>query len=60
MVGKQHREPISKIEKWRATMKLDLIHSDVCGHINPQSIGGNRYFITFTNDFSRKTWVYFL
>ena len=60
MVEKQHREPISKIEKCRATMKLELIHSDVCGHINPQSIGGNRYFITFTNDFSRKTWVYFL
>jgi hypothetical protein len=35
MEGKQHREPISKAAKWRATMKLELIHSDVCGPINP-------------------------
>lgn len=41
MVGKQHREPISKSAKWRATMKLELIHSDVCGPVNPQSNGGN-------------------
>jgi len=41
-------------------MKFELIHSDVCGPINPQFNGGNRYFITFTYDFSRKTWVYFL
>jgi hypothetical protein len=23
-------------------------------------LGGNRYFITFIDDFSRKLWVYFL
>jgi len=54
-MGKQHRESIPKKAKWRTTMKLELIHSDVCGPINPQSNGGNRYFIAFTNDFSRKT-----
>jgi len=60
MMGKQHREAIPKKAKWRATMKLELIHRDVCGPINPQSNGGNRYFITLTDDFSRKIWVYFL
>jgi hypothetical protein len=58
--GKQHRETIPKQANWRASQKLELIHSDVCGPINPKSNGGNRYFITFTNDYSRKTWVYFL
>ncbi|KAK2451463.1 putative mitochondrial protein [Trifolium repens] len=58
--GKQHREAIPKQANWRASQKLELVHSDVCGPINPQSNGGNRYFITFTDDFSRKTWVYFL
>jgi hypothetical protein len=24
------------------------------------SLGGNRYFVTFIDDFSRKLWVYFL
>jgi transposase InsO family protein len=60
LVGKQHRNAIPKQANWRATMKLELVHSDVCGPINPESNAGNRYFITFTDDFSRKTWTYFL
>ena len=39
---------------------LELVHSDICGPINPSSNGGKRYIITFIDDFSRKTWVYFL
>ena len=39
---------------------LESIHSDVCGPINPSSNGGKRYFITFIDDYTRKTWVYFL
>ncbi|CAJ2675758.1 unnamed protein product [Trifolium pratense] len=60
LTGKQHREAIPKQAVWRAGKVLELIHSDICGPINPTSNGGNRYFITFTDDFSRKTWVYFL
>ncbi|GAU36545.1 hypothetical protein TSUD_277510 [Trifolium subterraneum] len=60
LTGKQHREVIPKQAKWRASVKLDLVHSDICGPINPTSNGGNRYFITFTDDLTRKTWVYFL
>ncbi|MCH80483.1 hypothetical protein A2U01_0001252 [Trifolium medium] len=58
--GKQHREIIPKQTNWRASQKLELIHSDICGPINPKSNGGNMYFITFTDDFSRKTWTYFM
>jgi len=36
------------------------VYSDVCGPISPTSIGGSRYFLTFTDDFSGKTWVYVL
>ncbi|MCH81754.1 retrovirus-related pol polyprotein from transposon tnt 1-94, partial [Trifolium medium] len=60
LTGKQHREAIPKQAMWRASEKLELVHSDICGPINPKSNGGNRYFITFTDDFSRKTWIYFL
>ncbi|CAK9803102.1 Retrovirus-related Pol polyprotein from transposon TNT 1-94 [Anthophora quadrimaculata] len=35
----------------------ELIHSDVCGPMPEKSIGGSRYFITFTDDFSRYTTV---
>jgi hypothetical protein len=60
LAGKQHRDSIPKQENWRASAKLELVHTDICGPINPQSNGGNRYFITFTDDYSRKTWLYLL
>ncbi|MCI02443.1 retrovirus-related pol polyprotein from transposon tnt 1-94, partial [Trifolium medium] len=58
VTSKQHRDSIPKNTTWRATAKLELIHSDICGPINPTSNGGCRYFITFTDDFTRKTWTY--
>ena len=51
---------ISKESTWRALQILQLMHVDICGPIKPISNGKKRYLITFTNDFSRKTWVYFL
>ncbi|CAJ2658384.1 unnamed protein product [Trifolium pratense] len=58
--GKQHRDSIPKQANWRASEKLELVHSDICGPLNPKSNGGNRYFITFTDDLTRKTWTYFM
>ncbi|CAJ2635130.1 unnamed protein product [Trifolium pratense] len=60
LAGKQSRDSIPKQANWRASARLELIHSDICGPITPQSNGGSRYFITFTDDFSRKTWIYVL
>ncbi|KAK3015555.1 hypothetical protein RJ639_007172 [Escallonia herrerae] len=39
---------------------LELIHTDVCGSIDPASLGKNKYFLLFIDDYSRKTGVYFL
>jgi transposase InsO family protein len=60
LVGKQRRENISKKSHWRASSKLQLIHSDICGPVNPESNSDKRYLITFIDDFSRKCWVYFI
>ncbi|PNX98657.1 gag-pol polyprotein, partial [Trifolium pratense] len=60
MKGKQQRQSMPKKSPWRASEKLQLIHSDICGPINPESNGKKRYFITFIDDLSRKTWIYFL
>jgi transposase InsO family protein len=39
---------------------LELIHSDVCGPMLSSSISGYVYYVSFIDDYSRKTWVYFL
>lgn len=39
---------------------LDLIHSDLCGPVTTLSMNGCLYYIIFIDDFSRKTWIYFL
>jgi len=44
----------------QSTQRLQLIHSDVCGPMQTQSVGGNRYFVTFIDNFSRYTVVYFI
>lgn len=59
-VGKQHREIISKRSKWRASEQLQLVHADLCGPISPTSHSGKRYMLVLIDDFSRKTWIYFL
>ncbi|XP_020421230.1 uncharacterized protein LOC18775571 [Prunus persica] len=60
IVGKQHRDSFPQGKAWRAEQILQLVHSDICGPINPTSNGNKRYFITFIDDYSRKTWIYFL
>jgi hypothetical protein len=32
----------------------------VCGPLNPESNRGKRYFLTFSYDYNRRTWVYYL
>lgn len=44
----------------RASHKLELVHTDVCGPMRTPSLDNSKYFILFIDDFSRMTWVYFL
>ena len=39
---------------------LQLIHSDVFGPLPVPSLGKSLYYVSFIDDFSRRTWVYFL
>jgi hypothetical protein len=51
--AKLSRKKFAKFKN-RATTEIgEVIHSDVCGPISPMSIGQNRYFVTFTDDFSK-------
>jgi hypothetical protein len=44
----------------RATGILDLIHSDVCGPMSSASLTGFLYYVVFIDDFSRKSWIFFM
>ena len=59
-MGKQHRQPFPKKSQSRSSQPLELIHSDVCGPMSVNSVGGSRYFVTFIDDYSRFTTVYFM
>ena len=39
---------------------MDLIHFDLCGPMTVTSLGGYNYYVTFIDDHSRKTWIFFL
>ena len=60
VLGKHHREIFEKGKAWRAKEPLLLIHSDICGPLEVPSLSCTVYFLTFIDDFSRKSWVYFL
>ena len=36
------------------------MHSDLCGPMKTKTLGGVLYFVSFTDDCSRKHWVYVL
>ena len=39
---------------------LELVHSDVFGATKFPSLGKSVYYVSFIDDFSRNTWIYFI
>ena len=44
----------------KTTNIFQLIHSNISGMMPVNSLGGYLYYLTFVDDYSRKTWIYFL
>ena len=51
--GKQSKAPFPKSSDTKSTQTLELIHSDVCGPMSVESIGGSRYVMLIIDDYSR-------
>ena len=60
LLGKMPQQRFPKSQGSRSTCILDLVHSDICGPLPTPSLTGARYFVTFIDDFSRFTILYFL
>ena len=58
--GKQHRDTFVVRKSYTECTPLDIVQCDICGPMMTSSMGGCNYFLTFIDDYSRKTWVYFL
>ena len=59
VVGKHLEHKFDRGKERRASCILGLIHSDISGPMPIKSMNVSRYFMTFIDDFSRYTWVFF-
>ena len=60
ILGKHAREKFISRVSYRAKAALELVHTNLCGPMQTPSLTGNVYFMSFIDDYSRKTWVYLL
>ena len=58
-MGKYARAPFPARDN-RATCILNLVHTDVSGRMSHVSLSGYEYYVIFIDDYSRKTWIFFL
>jgi len=55
----KHTRPTSKkFIPTKATKKLGVVYSNVCGSLQVETPSGNKYIVTFVNDLTRKMWTY--
>ena len=57
--GKQNQVSFPSGAK-RVNKILELVHSDVFRLVSVPSLGKSVYYVSFIDDFSRNTWIYFL
>ena len=59
LFGKHHRVSFQKNSN-KKLEKLELVYYDVCRPMEANLLGSNKYFVTFIDDASWKTWVYLM
>ena len=59
ILGKHCRQPFYGSTS-RASRKLGLIHSDLCGPMHVHYANVNKYLLTFIDDYTRMCWMDYL
>ena len=59
-VGKQVCASHKKVDYLTTSRVLELLHMDLMGPMQVESLGGRRYILVVVDDYSRYTWVGFL
>ena len=60
LIDKQPRKAFKTKAPQRAKQPLGIVHLDVCRPFDTPSLSGNRYFLTFVDEFTKKIWIYML
>ena len=60
VAGKHSRSKFPSSSSYQATRRLELIHGDICGPLQPSTLGGRRYYFLLVDDFTWLLWVFFL
>ncbi|WJX39045.1 hypothetical protein P8452_26635 [Trifolium repens] len=58
LLVKHHRSSFKSHLPMRSSDVLNVVHSDICGPFDVLSTGGNKYFMTFVDEYSRMIWLY--
>lgn len=60
LTSKQPRTSFKSYAHSSASKSLGVVHSNVSRPLKTPSLGENRYFVTFVDEFSRKLWLYLI
>jgi hypothetical protein len=60
VLEKHHRDSFDKHASWHTLAPLQLLHGDLCGPLPMVSFFDFKYFLTSIDDYSKRTWIYFL
>jgi hypothetical protein len=60
VLEKHHQDDFEKHACCHTSTPLSLVHNDLCGPLPSTFLFWFKYFLNFIDEFSRRTWVYFL
>ena len=55
--SKQIRSSFPSQSSYKAEKPLELIHANLCGPIEPKTLGGSKYFLLTVDDCTRIMWT---